>query len=1096
MAADQTQFEAILSALMSPDNATRTQTEQAYEQIPTPTKLQFLINTIRNSDTSIENRSLANVLLRRLFSNSFEEFWPSLSRELQEAIKRELMLAVQEELTPPVRKKVCDAVAELARNLIDEENNMLWPEVLKFMFECANSPDAGLRESALHIFSSVPGIFGNQQAHYLDVIKQMLGQCLQDRANPPVWFEAIKATSAFLLANDKEPTVLAHCKDLLPGVVQGLTESVNQQTDDGIFKCLIELAESVPKFLRPQLDVLIPFCLKVVSDANLDNSWRQLGLEALVALAESAPAMIRKFGKYIPLLVPQVLALMVDLEDDKDWSLQDDQEDEDTDSNAIAGESALDRLACALGGKTMLPHIIANVSQMLPNEDWRYRHAALMAISACGEGCHTQMEAMLNTIMEAILPYLRDPHPRVRYAACNAIGQMCTDFGPTLQKLFHGRIVVELLAVMDDHGNPRVQAHGAAALVNFSEDCPKLILVTYLDLIIDKLEQVLTGKFKELLERGTKMVLEQAVTTLASVADTSEDKFVKYYDRFMPILKYIVQNATGKELRLLRGKTIECISLIGLAVGKEKFGQDCDDVMQLLLKTQTEQVEEMADDDPQISYMISAWARMCKILGKEFQKYLPLVMTPVLKAASLKPEVALIDSDEMKSVENDTDWHFITLGDQQSFGIRTAGLEEKATACQMLVCYARELKEAFSEYTEEVVKLMVPLLKFYFNDEVRVAASESLPFLIDCARIRGQQYLAEMWNFICPNLIKAIEVEPEPSVLPEHLNSMSKCIEKLGKGCLTDQHMAELISSLDKLLGEHFKRQDERAQKRNDEDYDEVLEESLLEEDDEDVYVLSKIADILHSFFGTHKEEFLPMFEQIMPFFVKLLSPDRPWQDRQWALCVWDDVIEHTGPISMNYQQYFLQNMISYLLDKVPDVRQAAEYGVGVIAQFGGNVYAEACAQALPSLIKVIEDPESKKPGNLHATDNAISAVTKICKYNASKVNVDEIIPRLIWWMPVTDDEDEAEHVYSYLCDLLSINHPGVLGELSENLPRIVAVIAEVLYKEVFDSSQEVYAKLLAIIEQIKSNDQVFQLCVNGLTPEQKEALSEALEKC
>lgn len=55
---------------------------------------------------------------------------------------------------------------------------------------------------------------------------------------------------------------------------------------------------------------------------------------------------------------------------------------------------------------------------------------------------------------------------------------------------------------------------------------------------------------------------------------------------------------------------------------------------------------------------------------------------------------------------------------QQNFGIRTAGLEEKATACQMLVCYARELKEAFAEYSEEVVKIMVPLLKFYFHDGI------------------------------------------------------------------------------------------------------------------------------------------------------------------------------------------------------------------------------------------------------------------------------------------------------------------------------------------------------------------------------------------
>lgn len=41
--------------------------------------------------------------------------------------------------------------------------------------------------------------------------------------------------------------------------------------------------------------------------------------------------------------------------------------------------------------------------------DWRYRHAALMAISACAEGCHQQMEGMLNTILDAVLPFLKDP---------------------------------------------------------------------------------------------------------------------------------------------------------------------------------------------------------------------------------------------------------------------------------------------------------------------------------------------------------------------------------------------------------------------------------------------------------------------------------------------------------------------------------------------------------------------------------------------------------------------------------------------------------------------------------------------------------------
>lgn len=65
------------------------------------------------------------------------------------------------------------------------------------------------------------------------------------------------------------------------------------------------------------------------------------------------------------------------------------------------------------------------------------------------------------------------------------------------------------------------------------------------------------------------------------------------------------------------------------------------------------------------------------------------------------------------------------------------GLEDKASACEMLVCYARELKEGFADYAEEVVKLMVPMLKFYFHDGVRTAAAESLPYLLDCAKIKG-----------------------------------------------------------------------------------------------------------------------------------------------------------------------------------------------------------------------------------------------------------------------------------------------------------------------------------------------------------------------
>lgn len=446
-----------------------------------------------------------------------------------------------------------------------------------------------------------------------------------------------------------------------------------------------------------------------------------------------------------------------------------------------------------------------------------------------------------------------------------------------------------LLLLLEDEQNPRVQAHAGAALVNFSEDCPKNILTRYLDAIMAKLENILNSKFKELVEKGNKLVLEQVVTTIASVADTCEHEFVAYYDRLMPCLKFIIQNANSEDLRMLRGKTIECVSLIGLAVGREKFIADAGEVMDMLLKTHTE--GDLPDDDPQTSYLITAWARMCKILGKQFEQYLPLVMGPVMRTAGMKPEVALLDNDEVEDIEGDVEWSFITLGEQQNFAIRTAGMEDKASACEMLVCYARELKEGFADYAEEVLRLMLPLLKFYFHDGVRSAAAESLPYLLDCAKIKGPNYLEGMWLYICPELIKVINTEPEPDVQSELLNSLAKCIETLGPNCLNEEAMKQVLEIINKYVLEHFERADKRLAARNEEDYDDGVEEELAEQDDTDIYILSKVVDIIHALFLTNKAQFLPAFDQVAPHFVKLLDPNRPFADRQWGICVFDDLI-------------------------------------------------------------------------------------------------------------------------------------------------------------------------------------------------------------
>jgi hypothetical protein len=245
----------------------------------------------------------------------------------------------------------------------------------------------------------------------------------------------------------------------------------------------------------------------------------------------------------------------------------------------------------------------------------------------------------------------------------------------------------------------------------------------------------------------------------------------------------------------------------------------------------------------------------------------------------------------------------------------------------------------------------------------------------------------------------------------------------------------------------------------------------------------------MHALFGTYKKDILPVFEKLLSQFVKLLHPTQPWSNRQWALCIFDDLVEHTGELSMKYQEYFLDNLVKSVCDKQGEVRQAAAYGVGVMGQYGGEGYAQACAEAIPILMQVIQHPESRLVENLSPTENAISAVTKILKYNNSCLNVEEILPHWLSSLPVWEDEDEAVHIYSFLCDLIEMGNATIIGHNHSNLPHILAVMAEAFVRESLKKENELIERMVKIITQIKGNAEIYQQCISRLSESQQQAL-------
>ena len=143
----------------------------------------------------------------------------------------------------------------------------------------------------------------------------------------------------------------------------------------------------------------------------------------------------------------------------------------------------------------------------------------------------------------------------------------------------------------------------------------------------------------------------------------------------------------------------------------------------------------------------------------------------------------------------------------------------------------------------------------------------------------------------------------------------------MGASSLTAEELKELTVILDGHLKKHFERSNERAEKRGDEDYDEETEEEMLEEDDFDAYILNRLSDIIHSLLVTYKEAFLVYFDTLVNHFYALLQDTRSISDRQWALCVFDDVIQFTGEHSHRYSQFFLARMAESLADSSAEVK-------------------------------------------------------------------------------------------------------------------------------------------------------------------------------
>ncbi|XP_057982849.1 uncharacterized protein LOC131167857 [Malania oleifera] len=1094
---DPVHFETLVSHLMSSTNDQRSQAESLFNLCKQhhPDALSLKLVHLLHSSPHQEARAMSAILLRKQLTRDDSYIWPRLSPSTQASIKSTLLDCVHREGTKTISKKLCDTVSELASGILPDGG---WPELLPFMFQCVTSDDPKLRESALLIFAQLAQYIGETLIPHLTTLHSVFLQCLCSSTSADVRIAALGAAINFIQclssASDRD-----RFQDLLPPMMQTLTEALNcgqEATAQEALELMIELAGTEPRFLRRQLAEIVASMLQIAEAESLEEGTRHLAVEFVITLAEArerAPGMMRKLPQFIRRLFEVLMKMLLHIEDEPAWhGAETEDEDAGETSNYSVGQECLDRLAIALGGNTIVPVASEVLPAYLAAPEWEKHHAALIALAQIAEGCSKVMVKNLEQIVSMVLNSFQDPHPRVRWAAINAIGQLSTDLGPDLQVQYHHLVLPALAGAMDDFQNPRVQAHAASAVLNFSENCTPDILTPYLDGIVRKL--------LVLLQNGKQLVQEGALTALASVADSSQEHFQKYYDAVMPYLKAILVNANDKSNRMLRAKSMECISLVGMAVGKEKFRDDAKQVMEVLMSLQGSQMET---DDPTTSYMLQAWARLCKCLGQDFLPYMSVVMPPLLQSAQLKPDVTITSADSDADIDDDDESiETITLGDKR-IGIKTSILEEKATACNMLCCYADELKEGFFPWIDQVAPTLVPLLKFYFHEEVRKAAVSAMPELLRSAKLaaeKGQSqgcnesYIKQLSDYIVPALVEALHKEPETEICASMLDALNECVQISGP-LLDETQVKCIVDEIKLVITASSSRQRERAERAKAEDFDAEEGELLKEENEEEEELFDQVGDCLGTLIKTFKASFLPFFDELSAYITPMWGKDKTAEERRIAICIFDDVAEQCREAALKYYDTYLPFLLEACNDENPDVRQAAVYGIGICAEFGGSVFKPLVGEVLSRLDVVIRDPNARHSDNVMAFDNAVSALGKISQFHRECIDAAQVVPVWLSCLPIKNDLIEAKVVHDQLCSMVERSDREVLGPNNQFLPKIVSVFAEVLCGGKDLATEQTASRMINLLRQLQQTLPPSTLAStwSSLQPQQQLALQSIL---
>lgn len=611
------------------------------------------------------------------FHSGLPNFYTQVTKEFRDYFKTEILKLLHGENDKSVKKQISDTIGEIAGSILIDDDipaklgaEPLWDAIFPHILELFQTGTQQNTDSALRIMSTIFMYASNKFTdRKADIIK-----CLQDSMENGAdetkarAFETLGSLVTTLKSSDAKAYFIFN-KPMLILCDKMYMESKNSDLGSKMLSVFAEIVETEPKFFKDCFSDLVEGMFRIRS-LDLEVGEKDQCMEVVVSMAQRYPDMLRNNPNLLKRVIEMIFMHMLEIESDvtDDWQNPpagfDEERDEADDQRIIKYAcDCIDRLFSHVGSEIMIPELNNLTEMLLGSGDWKKIHSAIMALSQMGEYI-PNIEAIAPYV-EMLDKYMVHQNPRVRYACCHCVGQFSDDLYPDFQALYHEQVLKMVAQRLLDNC-PRVVGHACASLTNFLEGCTEQQLKPYL--------QDLFTKMWELIQNGSTFVQENALSSLSALSvGCGKTLFLSIYDKNMELLMKLIQEKNNSVYKKLRGNAIECATITSKTVGKESFIKYADTLVEALYNIQNGDID-VEGADPQKSFIMAAWKRLCELLGTDFHKYLPHIMPSLLKMAKKvvdklpnldDPDVEYDDDGEDDIAKNANKQDINTMADEE-----------------------------------------------------------------------------------------------------------------------------------------------------------------------------------------------------------------------------------------------------------------------------------------------------------------------------------------------------------------------------------------------------------------------------------------------